>query len=47
MLDFNTQMYSIGFSTVPDSTIIGNEERFGAHHYERIEMVDDGAVRHR
>ncbi len=39
MLDFNTQMHTIGFSTVPDSTIIGNEERFGAHHYERIEMV--------
>lgn len=28
-----------GFSTVPDRSIMAYEERFGAHHYERLHLV--------
>ena len=39
MLDFNASHFTFGMSTMPDSTIIGFEEAFGAHHYERIGVV--------
>ncbi len=39
MLDFNSELYHFGLSQIPDQTIISNEETFGAHHYERIDVV--------
>jgi ornithine--oxo-acid transaminase len=39
MLDFNSDIYTFGMSTIPDASIIGYEEAFGAHHYERIGVV--------
>ncbi len=39
MLDFNTDHYHFGLSQIPDQTIMSNEETFGAHHYERIDVV--------
>jgi len=39
MLDFNSDIYHFGLSQIPDKTIIANEESFGAHHYERIDVV--------
>jgi ornithine--oxo-acid transaminase len=28
-----------GYSNMPDDTILGLEERFGAHHYQRLDLV--------
>ncbi|MCP3953711.1 MAG: ornithine--oxo-acid transaminase [Desulfobacterales bacterium] len=39
MLDFNSDFCHFGLSQIPDQTIIANEEFFGAHHYERIDVV--------
>jgi len=39
MLDFNQDTYHYGFSRTPDRTIVENEESFGAHHYNRIDVV--------
>ena len=39
MLDFNSELYHFGLSQIPDEKIIANEETFGAHHYERIDVV--------
>lgn len=39
MLDFNASHFTFGMSTMPDSAIIGFEEAYGAHHYERIGVV--------
>ena len=39
MLDFNSEHYHFGLSQIPDQTVISNEEAFGAHHYDRIDVV--------
>lgn len=39
MLDFNSEHYHFGLSQIPDQTVISNEETFGAHHYDRIDVV--------
>ena len=39
MLDYNSKLLTHGLSEMNDQEIISFEEKYGAHHYERINVV--------